>query len=751
LKIFTKTINKLSVHFLTPLFLLIIVLFLVIQTYTVTIPNAIENEEYESKQELLGISKHTQITINNYLKENNDSYISQELELLHKYNKNIKFAGIFDENNQLKYITDSTYSEYAIFSINVLKDNQSAAKDIDFQNPYIYHDQMPQEIHAIVKVNLHSNSHGYLLIEYNFSKKITYIIKMITDLLIISLFAVVLVFFLFGLFVHIFFLKKIDLLNMSSKHLGEGAYGFQLQSNGLKEVKNIIDSFNNVSAKIADDVKKLKETQADLLYEKNTAQNYLDIVGVMILVLDKHNNVTMINKRGCEIIGYDLEDIIGKNWVENFLPERFRKAVVEVTDSIKENKLQDKIGYFKNPILTKNGKERLIEWRNCILHDQEGKVIGVLTSGEDVTESHSVQMRLKESESFYKNIFSSVHESIIIIENGTIVDCNDEAIKLFDTTKEMLVGVNIVDEIRLIQCKGIELDEILYRALAGNTVVSECSISINKLEFSKIANMSFSLLGKDDGRVICVAHDITKKLEQEKIFSLHARQAQMGEMISMIAHQWRQPLASVSAITTQMMFKEMLNERVDKESIENLNKIEEQVTYLSQTISDFRDFFRPDKPKEYIKLSKIVNNALNLLDNTIKNSAIEIKLVVHSDSELKTYKNELTQVFMTMIKNTIDAFKDKNIENKVLQFTLEQTKTHAQLKIEDNAGGIDTKIMKDIFLPYFSTKNREDGTGLGLYMSKTIVEDNCGGKLTVQNNGEKCVFTISLPLNEKGV
>lgn len=136
---------------------------------------------------------------------------------------------------------------------------------------------------------------------------------------------------------------------------------------------------------IYEDITQRKNMELALETEKNTVQNYLDIVGVMILVLDINNNVMLINRRGCEILGYSADEVIGKNWMDNFLPERVRSEVQNVSTSLMEPK-QSKITYFENPVLTKNGQERIIAWNNTPLLDTKGNTIGLLTSGEDITE-----------------------------------------------------------------------------------------------------------------------------------------------------------------------------------------------------------------------------------------------------------------------------------------------------------------------------------------------------------------------------
>lgn len=133
------------------------------------------------------------------------------------------------------------------------------------------------------------------------------------------------------------------------------------------------------------DISKRKRIEQALIEEKNAAQNYLNIVNVMILILDADKNVQLINRRGCEIMGYSADEMIGKNWMEHFIPERFRKTVNELGDSVIQPS-KPIIPYFENPVVSKSGEERLIAWHNTALTDQEGNIIGILTSGEDITD-----------------------------------------------------------------------------------------------------------------------------------------------------------------------------------------------------------------------------------------------------------------------------------------------------------------------------------------------------------------------------
>lgn len=497
------------------------------------------------------------------------------------------------------------------------------------------------------------------------------------------------------------------------------------------------------------DISRRKYDQIVLEQEKETAQNYLDIVNVMILVLDKEHKVDLINRRGCEIIGYEYDEVIGRDWVKNFLPTRTHYEITDVRDRLR--KAEKMPSYYENPVLTKKGEERLIAWRNTPLYDYDGEYIGILASGEDITDIRKTQMQLRESHAFYQTIFASISEVIIILQNNCIIDCNESALSLLEQDKESLIGKNIADVFGCAECKEHSLNYYLDAAYAGKQKTVECSLCFSDGQsHSKIIEVNVSTFGWiQEEKLILVARDITKQIEEEKIFTMHTRQAQMGEMVSMIAHQWRQPLAIINAIVSQMRLKAILDDVDDVEYVDNLMKIETQSSHLSQTISDYRDFFRPDKPKEYFQVSMLIENALSLIDYALKSHSIEIQTKIVQNDVLYTHRNEVLQVLIVLLKNALDMFIEKKAPNGKIVITADHDETMYSISVYDNAGGIPPEIINKLFVPYFTTKNESYGTGLGLYMSKMIIEEHCGGNIMFFSQGNETTFTINLPYEKE--
>jgi PAS domain S-box-containing protein len=239
--------------------------------------------------------------------------------------------------------------------------------------------------------------------------------------------------------------------------------------------------------------------------------------------------------------------------------------------------------------------------------------------------------------------------------------------------------------------------------------------------------------------------EIRKRQESEKLLLQHTRQAAMGEMMSMIAHQWRQPITAIGLSTDNIALDVALGSLNESELQENLKMIRQQVDYLSQTIDDFRDFFLPNKTREQVLVSDALKAALRIIGKSLENRGIQIVKQFEDRSSIPSYKNELVQVFLNLLKNAQDILGERNVKQpRIVLETIEQ-ETSIEVRVTDNGGGIPAEHIMRVFEPYFTTKDQYNGTGLGLYMSKTIIEDHCRGTLRVENIDDGARFTLILP------
>ena len=239
--------------------------------------------------------------------------------------------------------------------------------------------------------------------------------------------------------------------------------------------------------------------------------------------------------------------------------------------------------------------------------------------------------------------------------------------------------------------------------------------------------------------------ELKKSLQKDKAMLQQSKLAQMGEMIAMIAHQWRQPLTAISSTSSDLCMKIML-ENYDNEYFNNkLEKIDELSQHLSKTIDDFRGFYIEDKEKVAILFSEILKGALAIVSSSIENKNIILNTNCNCRKKIDTYPNELKQVILNLIKNAEDILLEKKVQKPTIDIKSYNDEKNSYLEVCDNGGGIPQNIIEKIFDPYFSTKTKKDGTGLGLYMSKKIIEEHCNGKLIVYNNLDGATFKISIP------
>jgi signal transduction histidine kinase/ferredoxin len=240
--------------------------------------------------------------------------------------------------------------------------------------------------------------------------------------------------------------------------------------------------------------------------------------------------------------------------------------------------------------------------------------------------------------------------------------------------------------------------------------------------------------------------EFNERKHQEQLLIQNSKLAAMGEMIGMIAHQWRQPLSSISTLAGNLQVYLDLDMFDKNQFNELLNDINNHAQYLSNTINDFRHFFKPDNPQDMVVMTQIIDDTLGIIGKSLEYKSVALVRDYSFSTPILTYPNELMQVFLNLIKNASDAFVDKGVAKPQIIIRGFETDDYVQIDVYDNAGGIPEDIIDNIFDPYFSTKGPGIGTGLGLYMSKTIVQEHCRGQLSARNTEEGACFTIKLPL-----
>ncbi|NVJ53171.1 MAG: HAMP domain-containing histidine kinase [Campylobacteraceae bacterium] len=286
-----------------------------------------------------------------------------------------------------------------------------------------------------------------------------------------------------------------------------------------------------------------------------------------------------------------------------------------------------------------------------------------------------------------------------------------------------------------------ELDEIFLLLL----ILSPFLILYSLLRVKEAYRLNKQLKMLNEDLQKKVQEELLKRQNNEALLIQQSRSAALGEMISNIAHQWRQPLNAVSLIIQNLNFLYKSNQLNDEQMEKSVNKVIFLTSNMSQTIDDFRNFFKPEKIKHKFIVNNTIEKAIKIVDASFETLKIKIDLKVPNDKcEAYGFENEFSQVIVNILTNAKDSFVERNIEEPLINIELFKKDDVINLIIKDNAGGVEEKIFPKIFDPYFSTK--ENGTGIGLYMSKMIVENSMNGRLVAENIDNGLKFNICVPI-----
>ncbi|MBD3842841.1 MAG: GAF domain-containing sensor histidine kinase [Campylobacterales bacterium] len=268
---------------------------------------------------------------------------------------------------------------------------------------------------------------------------------------------------------------------------------------------------------------------------------------------------------------------------------------------------------------------------------------------------------------------------------------------------------------------------------------------INKIDLFTKEILAFS---KEDENL---AHSLAsqasvavQKFRQDKLIMQQSKMAAMGEMIDAIAHQWKQPLNVISIGASELEMNLNFGFDIDNEMLANLAKeTQNQVAHLLSTLEEFRSFLRPDKPKEKINISSLLRSVLVLLKDDLTSNNIETEIRGNLNLEFNVIVNEVKHIFINLLSNARDAFKDNNIKNRKVVFEILEKKGYVSVEVTDNAGGIPIHVIDDIFKANVTTKEEGKGTGIGLYMATQIAQKN-NGELSVENVEGGAKFTLNI-------
>jgi PAS domain S-box-containing protein len=330
-----------------------------------------------------------------------------------------------------------------------------------------------------------------------------------------------------------------------------------------------------------------------------------------------------------------------------------------------------------------------------------------------------------------------------LVVDGTVKWVREKAFLEFEADGSLIGGFGIAQDItkrKVAEEELLKAHAELEQRVAERTM--ELAASINRLQ-SEICERELAEISlRKETSERLRAMEILR--EKEQLLIQQNRQAAMGEMIGNIAHQWRQPLNTLGLFTqslgvcygTPLFNREFLDSSIARSM--------DMIQYMSRTIDDFRDFFKPEKEKADFNVIDAIKNTLSLLEGHFQNPTISIDIIENDNPVVNGYQNEFAQVFLNILNNARDAIVERKIADARITITIFSEDCRAAVTVADNAGGIPEDIISKVFDPYFTTKGPQLGTGIGLFMSKTIIEKNMGGRLSVRNTDSGAEFTIEV-------
>jgi len=397
--------------------------------------------------------------------------------------------------------------------------------------------------------------------------------------------------------------------------------------------------------------------------------------------------------------------------------------------------------------------------RRVVVLDGNDELIGILTNRDILKHikgnyTRILQNKIKHAQEIMDflpepiiEIFYSKNEEVIYWMNtqaknvfGDLVE--KKITNLFEKDNWNEIKSYLLENKKL-KAKSIKIDNCIYEI--SGTISKNVNTNFIKLIFKDVTDHEEEKSKLQN----LIDSEIKRRMDSEYLLMQQAKLATMGEMIGHIAHQWRQPLAQLGGIFMNLesayAFEE-LNEKYLNEKVLHGNEL---LKYMSNTIEDFRNFFEPNREKEVFDLCEYIDNAVNIIRASLTYHHINLEFKkTENPIKIMGFPSEFSQVILNILANAQDVLVHESVRNPFIKVSLRESKERVYIDIEDNGGGIDLDVIDKVFDIYFTTKSKKEGTGLGLYISKLIIETKLSGKIFVSNSSVGAIFTIELIKDE---
>ncbi len=489
------------------------------------------------------------------------------------------------------------------------------------------------------------------------------------------------------------------------------------------------------------DITREKEAEKSLEREKEKAERYLSLAGVIILSLDRQGRVKMINQKGNKVLGYKKDELVGKNWFDCCIPEKNRQEVKKVFKKTLEGNLTIMDSY-KNPVKTKAGEERLIDWHNTVVKDENGKIKEILCSGEDITEKKKAELEVRKLAAISKHTTELINIANL---DGQMTFINKAGGEMLGINPGEVKKHNIMEVIPETLIEKVEKE--VFPALRKGKVW-EGELAYKNLKTGKIIDVhtiAFTVNDEDTGKPLFMANislDITKQKQVERMKS---------EFIAITSHQLKTPLTGIKW-TVELLESDKTGKlnKVQKELVE---QIRGSSFKLLELVSDLLDVSHIETGRKFEIIKRKINfteeleNILQEEGNLIKKQNIKIKLdkKLKKDLEIFADREKIKQAFQNIITN---AIKYSRKGGKIEIGVSKEDEKKTVFFVSDKGVGIPKNQQNRVFEKFFRGSNvitETEGTGLGLYIVKAIIKGH-GGEIWFESGRNKgTTFYFSIP------
>jgi len=553
--------------------------------------------------------------------------------------------------------------------------------------------------------------------------------------------------------------------------IAKGQLNQLLKIESKDELSDLTESFNDMIIALRNTIQ-YREDAEKALKESEELFRVLSEASPagLILYMDK---IIYANPVAENVTGYSKDELLFKNPKDLIHPDILAQQAL--SDEPISNERFYSFPYDSLKIITKQGVEKWLQISSSKV-EYQGKEAG-LAIFIDFTEHKLAQEALIASEKKYGAFINATSEGFCVLDHqNKLVEVNDSLCAMLGCSPD-LIGKPFLDFVdkkyhakfkeqveddNLISHKRMELElnhqngskiPIIFLSTTVSddqqNLVSSFAFITNieqrKKTEEELKRTSEILAATNLNLEQKINDEVVKSREKDQLLFQQSRYAQMGEMLSMIAHQWRQPLNAISTAAIEISLSDTLGDYDPAKTKELTGFIESQTQNMSSIINDFMDFFRPEKEKESFYLNRVFDTISKMSSAQISLKNIRLINNIESDIQLISFQKELEQVLINLISNSKDAYEFSPSEDQEIIFSANETDDYIELIVEDKGGGVNQEVLDRIFDPYFTTKEQGKGTGIGLFMSKNIVEKNLGGKIAAKNTMDGLQIILTLP------